>query len=702
MTTDRVASSPADPPSLTMLPGLDGGVTVTHDLEDAVLVTLDARRSAGLITDLDAAVGALAQTTARKLDLSVGVGRASGRAKLLMSMSDILEQLPAPEAPASDLHRRYIAAVTGQPIEDETKDESLPPRKPPADTDGPQAAGVIATLRARHDAGLSTRTYAAHEQLALTAATDLDLAIDLPGRPSGYAELSSTMARILERLPRPAGADDGALLEQLLATVPEQPSPFTALPPAKHHPDRDPDWLTEGHEIAAVARAMGRHLMPWQRRALDVATEYKLDPFGRRIYRYTTVTIIVPRQSGKTDLTIPMQVHRILTRREPISAWYTAQSGQDARRRMMDLILRVEESKLGSLVKSSRSNGSEGLAVRAIAGSHLTKFAPTLSALHGEHPHLVTLDEIWKLSTELGHAILGAAEPAQITLGGQAQIWQISTMGTASSDFINEQVSEGRAGTDPSICYIEYSIPDGLDPFDPDSWPKFHPALGNTIQLEDLAVRARRAQGHPERTATFLRAYCNIVVASDGSLVDMAAWDDLAVVVDAPDTSQLVLGYEVAPGGTVAAIVAAWTDAATGRPAVRIVRQQPGTSWLVSAIADLADRWQCPVLADGAGPSGRHTTALIDAGVEVRTLTMPEYGQATEALLAAAGSDATLIHDGSDELREQMAAAQVRTSNGVRRWHRDSPRPIPALIAASVALYGVDHPAEAPVGSIVL
>ena len=40
---------------------------------------------------------------------------------------------------------------------------------------------------------------------------------------------------------------------RLLATIEDQPSPFTALPPAAHHPERDPEWLSEGAEIAAVA-----------------------------------------------------------------------------------------------------------------------------------------------------------------------------------------------------------------------------------------------------------------------------------------------------------------------------------------------------------------------------------------------------------------------------------------------------------------
>lgn len=689
-----------------MLPGLDPRQSDLSELERATRRTIAAREGLGLLTDLDAALVALAIADARKLDLTIDEGRPSGRAKLIQTMSDVLAALPAPEGTTSDVLELFLAAIMGgRRLDDDAErlDLLVPKVDPPEVGTGLQESGVRTTLRARYDAGLSVPEFEAHERLALMAAHDLDRALTV-GAPSGYALLAGVMQTVLERLPRPETVDSSELDELLAAAIePPGSNPFTALPPAKYHPERDESWLSEGEEIAALNRARGRHLMPWQRRAIDVATEYRLDELGRRCYRYGEVVITVPRQSGKTDVVGPVQLHRAISRGEPAACWYTAQTGADARKRMMDLIQFVEESRLRLLFTSTRAAGAEGLKVNGRPGSHVSRFSPTFSALHGEHPHLVTMDEFWHYKKDLGDALDGAIEPGQITLGSRAQTWRISTMGTHTSDYMNEIVERGRAGDDPNLCYIEYSLPDGADPFDPDVWRRFHPAVGNTITIGDLQKRADRAQTSPARIATWKRAYCNVVVASDGSLFDLARWDDLAEEVPAPARGDVAYSFEVAPDAVSASILAAWRDVDTGRRCVRIVEHRPNPGeWLVPHVMALMDTKQPRVVAaDSAGPASRFVKQLVDAGREIRTLTFDEYGQACEGLLEAAGEDGDLIQDGTDELRGQAAAAEVRKSNGVRRFSRDGDRPIPAIIAAAVAMYALEYP-EASAESIVL
>lgn len=689
-----------------MLPGLDPRQSDLSELERATRRSVAARETAGLLGDLDAALVALAIADARKLDLTIDEGRPSGRAKLIQTMSDVLDALPAPDAETSDVLEAFVAAIMGshRPDDDaEQHDQVVPKVEPPEPSTGMQEAGVRATLRARYDAGLSVPEYEAHERLALMAAHDLDRALTV-GAPSGYALLASVMQTVLERLPRPETVDSSAL-DELLAAVVEPPdaNPFTALPDAKHHPARDESWLSEGEEIAALNRARGRHLMPWQRKAIDVATEYRLDDQGRRCYRYTEVVITVPRQSGKTDVVGPVQLHRAISRGEPTACWYTAQTGADARKRMMDLIQFVEESLLRLLFTSTRAAGAEGLKVNGRPGSHVSRFSPTFSALHGEHPHLVTMDEFWHYRKDLGDALDGAIEPGQITLGSRAQTWRISTMGTHASDYMNEIVERGRAGTDSNLCYIEYSLPDGADAFDPEVWPEFHPAVGNTISIGDLQKRAARAETSPARIATWKRAYCNVVVASDGSLIDLARWDDLVDDVPSPPRGTVTYAFEVAPDAVSASILACWRDVDTGRRCVRIFEHRPNPGeWLVPRIMQLMDEYQPrAVAADSAGPASRFVKQLTDAGRDIRTLTYDEYGQATEGLLEAVGEDGDLIQDGTDELRGQAAVAEVRKNNGVRRFSRDGERPIPSIIAAAVGLYAHEYP-EPAAASIVL
>ncbi|MGQ4553269.1 hypothetical protein ACUIAJ_03940 [Dermabacteraceae bacterium CCM 9519] len=474
---------------------------------------------------------------------------------------------------------------------------------------------------------------------------------------------------------------------------------FTALPPAKFHPDPDPErYWNEAEEIRVVAGLLGIQLMPWQYKALECATEYTEAADGSRHYRYSHVLISVPRQSGKTTLVGPVQLHRLLTRgrspitgREEAACWYTAQSGQDARRRVLELLELITESELTDFIGTQRANGGEGAYLRANRACHITRFSPTVSALHGEHPHLVTLDEIWHFDKTLGEAILnGAIEPAQVTLGALAQVWQISTMGTHKSEYMNDLVEKGRAGN-PKMCYIEYSAPENVDPLQPDVAHLWHPAVGNTITVEAINERAENARGDAKKVSAFLRGYANLLTATESTLVDMSAWDDHEAVITPPADQPVKLAFEVAPGDEFAAIVLSWES--ENGPVIMLTRQAPGTRWLIKTIKELREKMNVDqIAADGAGPVTRYVRRLEQDEIEVRTLKFQEYGQACETLFTAVDPADDMRHDGDQLLREQIAALEVKHSNGVRRINRDGETAVPAAIAAAIALYAHKYP----------
>lgn len=481
-------------------------------------------------------------------------------------------------------------------------------------------------------------------------------------------------------------------------TVPAAARPAGASPPAfsrfptpTHSPERGAGWLTEGPEIALIARLMGVELMPWQQWVVDRATEYQIGHDGRRVYRYATVLVTVPRQSGKTTLVGPVQLHRVITR-PGSKAFFTAQTGHAAGRRMQDLIQAVTGSPLTDVIVPRYQNGSEGFTVPG-NGSSLRRFAPTEDAIHGETPALVTIDEIWKFTEAKGNALIGGISPAMITLHGSAQLWMISTRGTAQSGFMNGLVDRGRAGDDPSMAYFEWSLADGLDPYSPESWWTYHPALGNTITEAGLLDERRKLAGNP---GEWVRAYCNRLSAADDPIVTPEGWAALADPTMTPpaDLSALTIAYEVAPDNALSAVVAAWRDA--GRPRTRIVHQAPGSAWVAGYVTARRDEWGCQIAADDGGPARRITAQLTAAGVPVRTLTMPERGTADLEWLAAARDTGDLSHDGSPAFAAAVAAAVLRTTNGVARVSRDhSAAAAAAVIASSVALFAGDY-AEQP------
>jgi hypothetical protein len=94
----------------------------------------------------------------------------------------------------------------------------------------------------------------------------------------------------------------------------------------KYATPRIPSRRTLGGAIARIADALGKPPMPWQQLVYDVATE--VDDDDRLVYELVLIT--VPRQSGKTTLVGPVQLHRVMTN-PGIRCFYTAQTGKDAR-----------------------------------------------------------------------------------------------------------------------------------------------------------------------------------------------------------------------------------------------------------------------------------------------------------------------------------------------------------------------------------
>lgn len=452
-------------------------------------------------------------------------------------------------------------------------------------------------------------------------------------------------------------------------------------PPPRFITPRDHSAPTEGREIAKLSRALGKPLMPWQRMVVDGCTEKT--PLG--FYKYPIVLVTVPRQSGKTTLVGPLQIHRIMTR-PGIKAFFTAQTGKDATDRMRDTIQLVTGSPLAPLFKPRYAAGSMGLSLAN--GSKLTTFAGPQN-IHGETPHLVTLDEIWKHDQAKGIDFMGAIGPAQATLEGESQIVMISTMGTSQSGFMNDLVEKGRSGA-PGMFYAEWSMADGLDPYEPQTWWTFHPALGNTI-TESYLAKESRDQTHGE----WMRAYMNRLTQSSDPLVPAEDWEALkAEPLAVPSRRNLAITYEVAYGGESSAVMATWRDT-DGVPCTRTLHAAPGSAWLVSFIEWIIREWKPAVIgADDGGETRQITDDLRRRGHEIYTIGMSDFGTACVGLLSEI-RNRNLRQDGSRSLAHAVAHVVLQPmSDGWRFSRKNSTGPIAALNASAVGLWAYDHREE--------
>lgn len=441
------------------------------------------------------------------------------------------------------------------------------------------------------------------------------------------------------------------------------------------------DLHTDGPRVRRLSAALSTPFIPWQSEAADVALEVL--PSGKPRFRVVVVT--VPRQSGKTTFIRSVGLDRCITR--PRSGFfYTAQTGKDARERWRDLVNAAKSSPLASMLTIREGAGSERLILPN--QSEFRCFAPTAKALHGYTPDSVVLDESFAHDGPTGAELMAAIVPAQSTLP-HAQLWIVSTAGTAESTFLHDWIDRGRAaiteGTETGVCLIDYGAPDDADMFDPNTWRETHPALGHLI--DEDAIR-QAADSMPR--AEFERAYGNRRTRTVTNLITADHWRSLANPAMAPvPLDGVVLAYDVAYDGTASTIVAAWRTPG-GRLATRVVDRRPGSSWLVPALVDAKGRARA-IAADDGGPAREVTDALRRAGVEVTTLNGTEAATSTGAVLRAI-RESDVEHDGSEAYA--MAAAGVSTrpmGDGVVISRRLSTGDVSPMVALIAGAWVVDH-----------
>lgn len=462
---------------------------------------------------------------------------------------------------------------------------------------------------------------------------------------------------------------------------------------------RNPNRETLGPKVAKVLRASdeaiwssGGDAMPWQRLVLDVACE--IDP-ATGLYWYRNVILIVPRQAGKTSLSRGKISHRCLTDRHPVL--YTAQDRNKSLRRLQkDFYEPLSRSPLAPFLGRPRwSNGSE--VVRWTTGAEIFIDAPTKqTGVHGETIPEAHIDEAF------AHAdarIEQGVSPALITVKG-SQKWITSAAGNSESHFLWQKVEAGRARvealahdpmklTESRTCYIEFSAPPDADRDDPATWMAAHPAIGYTIDLDDLAGEHESLEA-----SEFDRAYLGWWPSAKPppQIFPADAWSDCALPEDGELWSgEPVWSVDVAPDRSFSAIGMAATAATKGRIFGEVIKHDPGTSWVVSGLLQL--RGKCGgnlVVIDGSGAAGSLEQDLLDEGFEVRRLATREKVDACGGLFDAV-LEREFSHLGDPVLDGAMAGAakkNMSAGDGGFLWVRGrSLQDITPLYAVTLAWY---------------
>lgn len=402
--------------------------------------------------------------------------------------------------------------------------------------------------------------------------------------------------------------------------------------------------------MALVAEHLGRPMMPWQRQVADVIGEY--DPeTGRPYYREWRLT--VPRQSGKTMLTLPKLITTCLLY-PGCRVVYTAQTRKDARKKFIQeqVPLLQRNATFGGMFSLFSSNGEER--IRWNNDSTHGIDAVTDKAGHGGTLHEWIGDEAFALGWEVEQAM----RPAMSTID-VAQIGIVSTAGKAKwlttphgrplideetgekiPSYLWAKVQDGRsraeAGQRQGVAYFEYSAADDIDISDPKEWANFMPALGYTQTVETIQADY---DGYAGKIDEFERAYGNRW-PGDTAHVQIIPPEDWANCADpdAKHAGRLVWSVAVSEDRAWAAIGAVGsTD--DGRDLVELVAYRcEGTGWVVPFLVELRRRHGREEDAIGLDPSSPAGSLIADLeavkdedGGPFKVLRVPLQGKAHAA-----------------------------------------------------------------------
>lgn len=279
---------------------------------------------------------------------------------------------------------------------------------------------------------------------------------------------------------------------------------------------------TYGPEVAAWARDhLDIELMPWQKHHLDAMLEY--DPETGDLLRRRSL-VSVSRQNGKTVALKAFigwaLTHEPIRRGQPVLVISTAHQ-LDLAVEIFEQLAPILEAKFGA--KAYWSYGRNEV-VMADGKTRWLVQAATDRAFHGFSPTYVVADEIWGISPNV---IFNGALPAQRAQRSPLlAAW--STAGTEDSAAMMKIREEGLRAIDrqefTKLYFAEWSIPPGVDAFDPQYWPLANPAIGWTLDPSILADEAEQSD-----KAAFMRASLNLWIASSQSWLAPGVFEELTV-----------------------------------------------------------------------------------------------------------------------------------------------------------------------------
>lgn len=489
-----------------------------------------------------------------------------------------------------------------------------------------------------------------------------------------------------------------------------------------------------GPRAGEAAARLGKPLLPWQQHVFDVALEIDT---STGFLAYSEIDLIAMRQQGKTEIMLPAMTHRCTGFTADLAAWvrtelgidvpdpgpqqvlYTAQTQDKAREKWRDIHL--ERLKASAYYRPRRQfsyrlqRNTEAITWSATGSMWRPGATTGKTGGTGDTLDLGVIDEAWSRPdkrTELG------MRPAMLTRPWK-QLWIASMVPGLSRalpadwPYLSEKIRIGRArveaGIRHTVCYMEFSAAEGLDPADPDTWYSCMPALGYTIS--ERAVRAdydSMIESGAVGVADFNAEYLGW--APKGSTPTWVLLPADLWRVDRLDQASAIDGQPALAVEMSEHRDRAWIGAAGWRPdgdyhveivepGYKVPADVRGVDWVERRLVDIAERQEALcVVIDPRRPAGSLIVPLENRGIKVITPSQPVVAGACGRFYDATGANAeaedpTLLwHLGQRELDRALSQARPLATPGggfvfVRRGESAELGP---LYAVTLAMLGLD------------
>ena len=444
-------------------------------------------------------------------------------------------------------------------------------------------------------------------------------------------------------------------------------------PPPLYGTPRTPDRPTTGASVDMISRLCGWPMMPHQRLIADVAGERL--PNGEPAY--PTVIVLLQRQNAKTTTAFVNGIEVLARTAEP--GIYTAQSGEAARRKLVDhwapLLNPSADNPRKKPIHHLVSKVTEGVGavtIRLRSGGLLSLGSSREESGHGSVNTIAILDEGW---VELGADAREVAILPTVAVPVQSQLWIISVAGDDDSiwlrgkrDLGREIVTAAGGGVDSGVALFEWAAPADVDDWRSLRWAAIaNPALGRTIRPATLRQN-QQIMGELAYRRMWLGQWGGRRI--EGA-INEAVWrgcERSAVTL----SGTVALAVDGPWDGSMASLLVSDDE---GR--AQVIRHDSGTEWVVSAAVDWIAGWRSSggnrpqVALQSLGPVAHLAHDLREARLRVDEISPGEYRAACARIwrdVHGTGDDARVIrcreHRGMQvavygAVRKQTAASWV-------------------------------------------